>query len=155
PENGSIASVTIAGSLIGGRGDDSGEIQSNHDLGPVKIGHDLVGGSITDSATANLVNSGVITGSPIASITLRGSIVSGIDASSSHLLINNALVAASDDLGSLTVKGSLIGHPNTGSDFPTFVTVLARGQNAITGNLTATSDVAIGKISIGGNVQFA
>ena len=37
--------MTIGGSLIGGSGMSSGEIISSGDMGAVKIGHDVQGGS--------------------------------------------------------------------------------------------------------------
>jgi hypothetical protein len=146
---GKLAGVSIGGSLIGGSNRLSGEILSGGDMGAVKISHDLTGGSITGSAV--LESSGVITSSAgrIASVSIGGSIISGID-DSSGALTNNATIRAANDIGSLTVKGSLIGHGNTGTDASPVI-ISARGQ-AVQG---ATTDLAIGKINIGGRVEFA
>jgi hypothetical protein len=82
-------------------------------------------------------------------VKIGGSIISGIDTSTGGDLFTNGSIRADDDIGSLTVKGSLIGHRNTGTG-ATPVIISARGQA-----LSATSDVAIGRISIGGHVEFA
>ena len=146
--SGKLAGVSIGGSLIGGSSQFTGEIRCA-DLGAVKIGHDLTGGSITGAAL--LGSSGVIQSffGRISSVTIGGSIVSGIDDSSGALTFN-ATIRAANDIGSLTVKGSLIGHGNTGTGASPVV-ISARGQ-AVPG---ATTDLAIGKISIGGRVEFA
>jgi hypothetical protein len=147
--NSKIASVTIGGSLIGGSNTSSGEIVSQSDIGPVHIGHDLLGGSIT--GTASLDQSGYIesVGGRIASVFIGGSIIAGSDDSTGGSLTRNASIRAGDDLGSLTVRGSLVG--NAGSHGDSFVIISARGQHTPgTG-----SDVAIGKIAVGGRVEFA
>jgi hypothetical protein len=43
--NGTIGSVTIGGSLIGGAEDDSGSIQASGAIGAVKIGKSIEGGA--------------------------------------------------------------------------------------------------------------
>ena len=149
---GTLAGVSIGGSLIGGSSTFiSGEIFSFGDMGAVKISHDFIGGSITGSAS--LDRSGVIKSSGrISSVTIGGSIISGIDASSGALTFN-ATIRAGNDIGSLTVKGSLIGHGDTGTGASPVV-ISARGQ-AIPLPAGATTDLAMGKISIGGRVEFA
>jgi hypothetical protein len=146
---GKLAEVNIGGSLIGGTNNFSGEISSNGDMGAVKITHDFIGGSITGSAS--LDSSGVIetTGGRIASVTIGGSIVSGSDDSILGALTNNATIHSANDIGSLTIKGSLIG--NLSLNGASHVVISARGQ-AVQG---ATTDLAIGRISVGGRVEFA
>ncbi len=144
---GNLASVTIGGSLIGGSGNRSGWIQSNGNMGAVKIGHDFIGGSVT--GTASLDESGCIQSvRRIASVFIGGSIISGID-NSTGALTKNATIRAGNDIGSLSVAGSLIG--NTTSNGASPVVISARGQHT----QGATSDLAIGKITIGGRVEFA
>ena len=58
---------------------------------------------------------------------------------------------AGDDIGSLIVTGSLIGNSNPDGDSP--VIIAARGQHTVLPG--ATSDLAIGRIAIGGRVEFA
>jgi hypothetical protein len=147
---GKLAGVSIGGSLGGGSNSFSGEIRSFGDMGAVKIGHDLTGGSITGAAA--LDSSGVIECfGRISSVAIGGSIVSGIDTSSGSLT-KNASIRALNDIGSLAVKGSLIGNSGDGTPANLSpVIISARGQ-AVPG---ATTDLAIGKISIGGRVEFA
>ncbi len=148
---GKLASVTIGGSLIGGSNSYTGEISSVGDLGVVKIGHDLIGGSI--SGSASLSRSGIIESSAgrIGSVTLGGSIISGSDTSSGALSYNGTIRAA-DDLGSLTVKGSLIGNVADGAagNFSPVI-ISARGQETPKPGI----DLAIGKITISDGVDFA
>jgi hypothetical protein len=147
--NSRITSVTIGGSLSGGSNTASGEIIGNGDIGPVHIGHDLLGGSI--SGTASLDQSGYIesTGARIASVFIGGSIIAGSDASTGGSLTRNASIRARDDIGAVTVRGSLVG--NAGSHGDSFVIISARGQHTP----AAGTDVAIGKITVGGRVEFA
>jgi hypothetical protein len=116
-------------------------------MGPVKIGHDLIGGSISGSASLNESGS-IESGGRIAGVTIGGSIVSGIDASSGTLS-NDATIRATNDIGSLTVKGNLTGNVTANGASP--VVISARGR-AVQGK---TTDLAIGKISIGGRVEYA
>ena len=137
-----VAGVTIGGSLIGGTNSISGQIRSA-ELGAVKIGFDLVGGSIT--GVAALDNSGgIVSAGRIASVTIGGSIISGID-TSSGALTSSANIRAGNDLGSLTVKGGIIGNSTSQ------VVISARGQEFPSSGV----DLAIGKISIGSRVEFA
>jgi hypothetical protein len=146
---GRLAAVTIGGSLIGGSGPGSGLISSTGDLGLVKIGHDLKGRSISGTS-GNLDGSGSIqSGGRIASVVIGGSVISGIDTSTAGTLTKNASIRAGNDIGSLIVKGSVIGNTNADGDTP--VIISARGQ-AVPG---VTTDVAIGKVTIGGRVENA
>jgi hypothetical protein len=146
---GNLAGVTVGGSLIGGLTSISGAIVSGGDMGLVRIGQDLQGGSIS-GATANLSESGAVrSGGRIASVVIGGSVISGIDSSTTGSLSSSASIRAGNDIGSLTVKGSLIGNKNPNGDSP--VIISARGQ-AMPG---ATTDVAIGKVTIGRRVENA
>jgi hypothetical protein len=75
--------------------------------------------------------------------------ISGIDTSTVGSLLQNASIRAGDDIGSVIVKGGLIGNWNADGDSP--VIISARGQ-AIQG---AATDVAIGRIAVGGRVENA
>jgi hypothetical protein len=113
----------------------------------VKVGGDLRGGSI-GGTDATVDASGIILSNQhIASVTIGGSIITGIDDSTAGSLTDNASVRAGYDIGSLTVKGSLVG--NASPNGVTLVTIAAVGQSAP----TATTNLAIGKISIGGFVK--
>jgi hypothetical protein len=146
---GNLAGVTIRGSLIGGSNNFSGEIFSNGDMGAVKIGHDFTGGSITGSTSLDV--SGLIASSGrIASVTIGGSIISGVDDSSGSLT-NNASIRAANDIGSLTVAHSIFGNVNANG--ASLVVISARGQATVLPG--ATTDLAIGHITVGGRVEFA
>ena len=146
---GKLASVRIGGSLVGGTGDFSGSIASNGALGSVTIAHDLLGGSIP-AATLSLFGTGAITSlERIGSITIGGSIISGVDGSGSGDLIQNATIRAGRDIGSLTVRGGLIGNVTPAGDSPVIISAVGQAAPG------ATTDLAIGKISIGGRVERA
>lgn len=147
---GKLAKVTIGGSIVGGPGDFSGTLFSAGDMGVVKIAGDLRGGTPLNGANPSIDGSGYIEGARIASISIGGSIVAGRDFNPGDAPTKNASIRAHDDIGSLTVKGSLLGNTN-GDDVN--VIISARGQRDL--GATATTDVAIGKINIGGGTNFA
>ncbi|MGB8168534.1 MAG: hypothetical protein WCF18_13640 [Chthoniobacteraceae bacterium] len=153
----SLTSIVIGGSLIGksfttGAHSGNGIIQISGDIGAVTIMHDLIGGSV--SGTATLDFSGVIEsfGGRIDSVSVGGSIVSGSDDSTTNQiggdLTRNASIRADNDLGSLMVKGDIRGNQTLNGNSP--VIVSARGQ-AVPG---AKTDLAIGAITVGGGVEF-
>jgi hypothetical protein len=86
----------------------------------------------------------------IASVTIGGSIIAGLDNSSNASIIGNASINAGRDIGSITVRGDVVGSVGSGGDV-TKVIFSAVGQ----ASPTATSDLAIGKITIGGRVEHA
>lgn len=143
-----ITSITLGGSLIGGSADDTGYIRSYGSIGSIKIGHDLLGGSLGTGGT-DLYGSGYIEAQGrIGSVTVGGSIIAGLDASTAGSLAKNATIRAGYDIGSLTVTGSIAGtHSASGT---TRVIISALGQEAP----TSTTDLAIGKISVGGRVEW-
>ncbi|MHA3770753.1 beta strand repeat-containing protein [Verrucomicrobiota bacterium sgz303538] len=161
--SGKLAGAMIGGSLIGGLISSSsdlgtvkidgsltgGLIVTVGNLGAVKIGGDLKGGSISGTQATLTESGSILSAHRIASVTIGGSIISGIDTSTGGSLTLNASIRAFDDIGAITVKGSIIGNVNPNGDSP--VIISARGQAAPTG----TSDIAIGKINIGGRVEHA
>jgi hypothetical protein len=116
-------------------------------MGIVTIGGDIRG---ADLAAGSLVGSAVINGDRIASVTVGGSIIAGQDNSAGGSIIYSASIAAVKDIGSLTVKGSLLGSVGSGGDI-TKVIITAGGQPVP----TPTTDLAIGKVTIGGRVERA
>jgi hypothetical protein len=142
PKN--LASLVIGGSLIGGATDFSGSVFVLGTLGPVSIAGNLQGGSAT--GTASLVDAGHLQGGRIVSVHIGGSIIAGTDTTSGDFHGNGAILAL-NDLGPVTVTGSLIGN----STNP--VVISARGQAVVpTGS---TADVAIASLTVGGRVEFA
>ena len=148
---GNLAGISIGGSLIGGLGPSTGAILGVGDIGAVRIGHDFTGASIA-LISPPVVGSGLIASSEgrIASIKIGGSIISGVDAAEKGFLTNNATIRAADDIGSLTVTGSIIGNSNPNGNSP--VIISARGRHTVPPG--ATSDLAIGRISVGGRVEY-
>jgi hypothetical protein len=142
-----IASVTIGGSIIGGTASGSGEIFAAGTLGPVKIGGDLRGGSLSDQ---DLSDSGFIRGERITSVTITGSVIAGRDDSGTKALIHNASIAAAHDIGSIFIGSNVLGSVGLNGDVTKLV-FSATGQPAA----TATSDVAIGKLTVLGSVERA
>ncbi len=149
---GTLANVFVGGSLIGGSNCNTGGIFSSGNMGAVTIAHDLIGGSLPASANGELCKSGAIKSlaGRISSVNIGGSIISGIDANSSFALTENATIRAANDIGFLFVGGSLIGNGDTGNGASPVV-ISARGQLTP----SATSDLAIGPITVGGRVEFA
>ena len=152
--NGKLTAVTIGGSLRGGTARNSGMIFSQSDMGAVKIGRDLVGGSESGSGPS-LDRSGFIEtrAGRIASVTIGGSVRAGTAADVFPLLRNASIGAGDDftgnDIGSIVIGGSVAGSVSESGTI-TRVTFTARGQ----ATPTATKDVAIGKLTIGGRAEW-
>jgi hypothetical protein len=140
--NGKLARVTIGGSLLGGNGNQSGTIIATGNVGRVTIGGDVRGGSV--SGSDSLDESGFLQGQRLAKVVIGGSVIAGSNTGSGTLTDSGAIRAA-DDIGSLTVGGSLIGNTTN------LAIITARGQ----ATPTPGSDVAIGRLTVGGRVELA
>jgi hypothetical protein len=104
--HGTIKSVTIAGSLLGGAGGDSGEILAlGASLGAVKIGVDVVGGTGTASFSGAISSHG-----KLAAVTISGSLVGGSNVAS-------GLVVSTGDMAMVTVVGNVKGGSGGSSGF--------------------------------------
>lgn len=148
--NGDIASVTIGGSVIGGGRGSTGVITADGNLGAVRIGGDLRGGSVPDGQS-NVIFSGYIEAARIASVFIGGSILAGFDQSGAGDLIHNASIRAQHDIGPVTIKGSLVGTEAIGGIAAPIIS--ARGQQTLAAG--AKIDLAIKSLSIGGDVSLA
>lgn len=141
-----LSRVIIEGSVRGGPGRGSsvgcGCITAEGEIGLVSIGGDLIGASA--SGTVDLQQSGYIGAKRIAAVVIRGSLIAGTNETTGFFR-NNGAIRVADDLGSVTVKGSILGNATN----PAIVS--ARGRAAP----TATSDVAIGSLRVFGRVEFA
>jgi hypothetical protein len=146
---GTIASVTVGGSVIGGTSSVSGTISAQGAIGLVKLRGDLIGGSISGTQPDSF-NTGQISGQRIAGVIIGGSILAGTDTSTSGGIFVNGTVTSFNDIGFVTVKGSLVGNVTGTTVSP--VIISARGQ--IDGG-DGETDLAIGKITIGGRVEHA
>jgi hypothetical protein len=142
---GKLGGVTIGGSLVGGSNNFTGLITSTGDIGSVAIGGDIIG---SNAGPISIANTGAIFANRIGTVVVGGSIVAGIDNNLLTSVTNSATIRAVHDIGSLTVKGSLIGSVATN---PLDVIISAGGQVAT----STTKDLAIGKIAIGGRVERA
>jgi hypothetical protein len=136
-----LNNLTIGGSVIGGTGNDSGSVYCSS-IGTLTITGNLVGGNAAGSA--ELKRTGRVAGGSITTMTVGGSIIAGIDATSGDFEENGA-VHMDVAIGSLTVKGSIVGN----TTYPVFV--LANRQLAP----STTVNVAIGSIRVDGRVEHA
>lgn len=164
---GKLAGVKVGGSVIGGYGTYSGQIGSIGNMGPVTIQGNLIGGHHNNSGVVycfstlaeltvrgdvvggsafgadNLSGSGFIVANRIVSLTIGGSLIAGSDGTFGTFQ-NNGAIRADDDLGTVLIKGSI--EAGFGGN-PAIIS--ARGQ----ATPTSTSDVAIGKLTVGGDVN--
>ena len=149
--SGNIGKVTIGGSLLGGTGTATatGAIIAAGNLGSVSVAVNLVGGSISGSSTVNLAESGYITAGHVTSVTIGGSIIAGTNTNTGGgtTFVQDGSIRASDDISTITVKGSLLGN----STYP--VIISAVGEATVSPR--ATKDLAIGSLTVTGRVQFA
>lgn len=145
PDTGSIFSengfgrISIGGSLAGGAGDASGSTKSRGAIRSIHIGGDIQGGT----SSADLTDSGTVQGRSIGSLFVGGSIIAG-EQTGIDQNIRTGSVHAADSIGTITVRGSLIGTPAE----PVLIT--ARGQ----ANPTNTTDVTLKKLTVAGSVMF-
>jgi hypothetical protein len=148
--DGSLGKVTVGGSFVGGPAGNSGVIFCRGEMGPVKIAGDVRGGGLAGTSTS-YARSALIENATgrIVSVTVGGSIISGIDTSTAGSLTENATIQAAAEIGFLKVGGSIVGNQNPNGDTP--VVISARGQ-LVPG---PTGDVAIGSLSVGGRVEYA
>jgi hypothetical protein len=137
-----IKSVTIAGSLVGRPGNDSGEITTGGTLGTVKIGGDIRGGG---SEGAAITNTGTIIAKQITSLTVGGSIFSGHQPAAGALTRSGS-VHADQKFGAFVVHGSLVGNES----LPVLITA---GGDAPIAPTIARPEIAIGSFTVGGNVD--
>jgi hypothetical protein len=144
---GKLTGIKVAGSVIGGGGGASGTIFSTGDMGAVTIGGDVVGSSI--SGTALSINqTGYVQGQRIASITIGGSLVAGSNNSTNGAkLTHDGSIQAVNDIGLVTIKGDVAG------DATNPAVISGRGQAGL--SMTATTDLAIGAVTIAGRVEWA
>jgi hypothetical protein len=139
--NEKMPSLTIGGSLIGSNFNSTGII-SAFTAGRIKIGGDLVGGSISGSEDTE--RTGFIQAIRIGSIFIGGSIIAGTDTSSGDADLN-ASIRATVSIGSITVKGSILGNSSVRP------LISANGKLGSSG----ANVIAIKSLSVAGRVEFA
>lgn len=129
---GKLANVFIGGSLIG-VGFHSGSVESTGDMGPVKIGGDIRGGTGTESGEIRS------TAGAIAKVAVGGSIIGGSgagtpttdqDLNSNPIYVGAGSIVSYLDMGPVSVGGSLVGGLGFGSGI--IVSLNGRIQGAAT-----------------------
>jgi hypothetical protein len=151
-DGGTIASVTVRGSVVGGSGPSTGVISASGELGPVRIGHDLTGGSG--------IQSGLVASShAIASVAIGGSVYGGTADSSGRISAGGNLgpVTIAGDLKAAYVlnSGNVVAEGNiTSIHVGGSLSTVGTNQLATAGTFSGSirSGATIGSISIGGSV---
>lgn len=136
----SLGSLVVGGDVIGGEHIATGGIYSFGKIGSVEIKGNLIGGSFS---MANRHNSGTVSAeSSIGKITIGGNIEAGTPFNATNY---NMGAIAAQSLGTILVKGSLIGN----SDMSVFI--------GGTGNTSATkgSNLAIKSLTVEGSASYA
>ena len=127
--------IKIGGSIIGGQGASSGGLRILGAGGAVGIGGDLVGGS-RDGGT-RLIESGFLKLNHVSAISIGGSVIAGygnVDEGGSIFVFS---------VGSLSIKGGIVGN------FTNAVKI------DIGGLFNTEPGFALGALSVGGDVEFA
>jgi hypothetical protein len=149
----SIASLTISGGFNGGSAGASTLVRSGHIAATVikslTIGGDVFGGSL--SGAGSVTDSGSISADQIGKLVIGGSLSSGgLGMNATGSLTRSGAITATHDIASITVKGDIEGGDDAGKGvYP--VVISAVGQL----RPTATKDLAIGSITVGGHVTLA
>ncbi|MEA3208175.1 MAG: hypothetical protein QOE70_1232 [Chthoniobacter sp.] len=151
--SGAMGAVTVGGSLLGGSGESSGRIQSGAGMGAVVIKGDIVGG--TNGFSGQLFASG-----NIASVTLGGSLLGGNVPDPALDFVTGAIQSNGSIPGGVTIGGSVRG---SNGDFSGFIDAdgsmgpvtiggsLEGGAGTKSGSITV--DGALGTVTIGGDVR--
>lgn len=134
-----LAGVTVGGTVRGGSGRFTGLILAGGSARAVVIGGDLVGGSATGQS--DVTYSGLVIARGIGSLTLGGSLVAGTDNTSGMFLNNGAIRAGDGGLGSVLIRGNVIGNPTNPA------VISAAGRPGMT-------DPAIGTLRVLGRVEL-
>ncbi len=144
--DGAIKAIALGGSLVGGPASFTGTLFATTSIGAVTIAGDVIGGdSEFDGVTVE--GTGAVRAGRLPSVTIADSVIAGAILSTTGKLTASGIVFASDDIGKLTIKGDLIGSADVAAQ------IIARGQANLAA--TATSDLAIASIKIGGSVDRA
>jgi hypothetical protein len=126
---GSIAALTIGGSVIGMMGSSTGVVISSGAIGPVRIGQDLVSGSNVIGGSGYISASG-----RLASLTVGGSVLRGS-------------VSASESMGPVRIGGDLAGGIGSNENMASVSIRGSVGSNLYSGGLASSGDM--GPVSVG------
>lgn len=128
---GSMGKVAVGGSVVGGAGGFSGSIFSEGTAAQIRIGRNVFGGAGEQAGNIEVNDR-------LSDLSIGGSVFSGSGELSGALM-------SDDDILKITIGGSLIGTAAR--------PVIISGEDSATPSID--SDVALGKITIKGGVQFA
>ncbi len=134
--------ITVGGSVVGGRSSTSGFVAVTGDAGAVTVNGDIAGTDL--SGADDFDATGYVYAGRMASLTVNGSLLAGENTTANQAL-RTGFIEAANDIGTLTISGNVVGR----NDKPARIT--ARGSAAPTAN----SDLAIGRVMIGGRVDNA
>ncbi len=135
--NGGVRSLTINGDIQGGTGAGSGEVFVSATLGKTKITGSIIGGSSSAAGVSSILRSGFITAGNIRSVYIGGNIEAGENLGST--LIGSGGIYTTGKLGSLVVKGDVLGNVQNGKTTPVIISAIG----------------GIGKATFHGDVAFA
>ncbi len=139
---GSIASLTLGGSLIGTDDADSGRFSTSGRMGPILVKDSIIGGAGQHSGS-------IEAGGPIASLTVGGSLLGG--RSDTPSTDGTGVVRTDQTLGSATVRGSI--HGGTQQDSGLISAAGNVGAVRVLGSIVGgASGTSSGGIFVGGNV---
>jgi hypothetical protein len=145
---GSIAGVTIGGSVVGGSESVSGAILADGNIGPVVIRGDLRAGPDVSAVKTGIISAQIGTTSDanfasIASITIGGSVIGGG-------ANDNGQIFADGNLGPVKIGGDLRGGSGAGSG--EINTVGTLGLLTISGSVIGSSGSGSGSVATGGRM---
>ena len=152
PDSGTIGSITIGGSLIGGANDFTGDIEAFGNIGAVKIGGDVSGGSGKSSGR-------ILSSTAIKTFTVGGSLLGGAGDFSGSVAVDNF----GKGLGPVKIGRNVVGHDGFDSGRIDSGTALASvtiggsvvgglgGQSAQIGCATDMGPVIVGHDVTGGD----
>jgi hypothetical protein len=148
--SGNIGSVKVGGSLIGGTTFGSGSITAAKSIGTVTIGQSLIARTDVGAAGATQSASVWAENGSIGAVTIGGSVLGGA-------AIDSGVVLAAGKMGKVVIGGELKGGAGDGSgkvdaDVATTFTIVG----SITGGAGDTSGILIvnkiGNVTVGGSV---
>jgi hypothetical protein len=138
--HGTIKSVTVGGSLLGGAGGESGEIIAfgTGGMGTVKIGLDVVGGTSPAGFSGDIDSHG-----KLAAVTIGGSLIGGSN-------LESGLVVSTGDMAMVQVGGHVQGGAGGSSGFIHSLAKLAGVK--VAGSVIGGTGIDSGQIESAGDM---
>jgi hypothetical protein len=110
-------------------------------LGTTTIGGDIRGGNSSESA--------YIEADRITSVLIGGSLVAGIDQDAQADLVHNASIRTGHDIGTITVRGSILGNESPNGVARPVISALGKPEGSARAN-----DLALTSLIVSGRVLF-